>query len=110
MMQVLATIQQCLDEIERNLDRLSALGHPLHLEHGPVPNVELERWPRWVFFSDGRSRQVFHPQDLLELGSGWYDTLEEAKHRAGVEAQWAGRGGVGKSGLPMALRARKDGG
>jgi hypothetical protein len=92
-----------IEEIERGLATLSTLGHHYHIEPGYERPEATERWPRYVFHADGRYREVFHPNDLLELGSGWFNTLEEARHRAGEVTQYTGRGGRASKGLPAVI-------
>lgn len=92
-------------ELESGLAALARLGYLFHLEPGPQPpGVE---WPRLMFHvsSAPNGRLVASSWDLAELGPDWFPTLEEAQHAEGLRAQFAGRGGLGQRGLPVALGA-----
>lgn len=95
-------IELAVQATEQALGELARLGHLYHLVPGPAP--EPARWPMQVYHSDGRVREVFHPNDLLELGEGWYPTLEEARYRAGMSTQFMGRGGVKLRNLPALVK------
>lgn len=96
--QVQVRIDQALRDIEQQLQALAGLGHQFHLEPGPP--VELPEWPKTVFHvtSAPNGRVVRDLGELLELGPGWFSTLEAAQHADGIETQFAGRGGVKRRG------------
>jgi hypothetical protein len=101
--QVQRVIEHALADVWGALSRLSSLGHHYHLEEGPAPQVR--EWPRVMYHLEAcrDGRVVNSHWDYEELGPGWYSSLAEAKYRAGLEAQFAGRGGVRVPNLPMVI-------
>lgn len=101
-----ARCRHALSLVKEGLDLLCGLGHIYHLEEGPQPEVSL--YPHLVFDVNGHVREVFHPSDLAELGPGWFDSLEAARHDAGLNAQYTGRGGLPRGGLPAVVQPPTD--
>jgi hypothetical protein len=100
-LQAAETVSKAIAEIRRGLELLSRLGHIYHLQPGvPYP---LPDWPKILFHvtSAPNGRVVRSVFEAIELGYGWYPTLQEAMHKEGVKAQFRGRGGVGDRALPM---------
>src|SRR5215469_9195641 len=104
--QMVARIDRGLALVQEGLADLAALGHQFHLSRGPGPLPQ--EWPKLVFHLEKAPRGYFclcH-EDFQILGGtegGWHDTLDEAKHSAGMDKQFT-RGGVfPKSGLPAVV-------
>jgi len=98
--QVLARIDHALKAAEEALTGLALVGHRFWLtttEQAPFPD-----WPRMLFHLNAapNGRLVLSEFEAEELGPGWFDSLEKSQHWDGVETQFAGRGGVPRSGLP----------
>jgi hypothetical protein len=95
------TISAALAEIEHGLELLSKLGHVYHLERGAP--YEIPEFPRILFHvtSAPNGRVVRSSWEAIELGFGWWPTLQEAQHKEGIRAQFRGRGGIGDRSLPM---------
>jgi len=102
------TIELALAEVHSALTRLSSLGHHFHLEEGTAEQVR--EWPRVLYHLESSpcGRVVNSHWDYEELGPGWYGSLAEAKYHAGLEAQFAGRGGVRVPNLPMIISLCED--
>lgn len=100
-LQKLHRVKLAIAGLEESLAVLAALGFPLHIEEGPPP-VEPVEYPKVVFHLRQGTRTVNCEADLKELGDDWYNTLEEAKHAAGVTKQFQ-RGGVFTKNLPATL-------
>lgn len=81
-----------LAELDRVLSELAGLGHPLHVEDGYVPPPP-PGWPKARFHLHAGARIVRSQVELEELGEGWYATMEEARHAAGMAKQYQ-RGGI----------------
>lgn len=92
-----------LRDIESALNALTRLGHVYHLEPGPP--YELPEWPRVLFHvtSAPNGRVVRSSWEAIELGYGWWPTLEEAQQKEGIKTQFRGRGGVNDRALPMVM-------
>ena len=105
-----ARIARALALVQEGLEELSRLGHHFELLGTDVPR---DSWPRLVFHLQKAPRGFFCLSEFdfeHALGgteAGWHDTLDEAKHSAGMDKQFT-RGGVfPKRGLP-ALGAPED--
>lgn len=109
--QAVARIDRAVAEVRSGLEELARLGHLFHLVGGPA-GVGVE-WPRLVYHLEKAPRGFFClcEEDFGFLGGyegGWHDTLDEAKHSAGMDRQFRGRGGIiPKRGLPAAAVARE---
>lgn len=99
--QAVMTVSAAVAEVEHGLGLLARLGHVYHLE--PGPSYSLPEWPRLLFHVQAapNGRVVHSWWEARELGVGWWPTLQEAQHKEGVRAQFAGRGGIGDRSLPM---------
>lgn len=90
-----------LQDLERCLLELAGLGHPLHIEEGyrspPPPG-----WPKAMFHLTEPAKVIHCQGDLDELGDGWYPTMEQARHEAGLTKQYQ-RGGIFNRALPQML-------
>ena len=106
--QRVARIDRALAGVREGLEELARLGHPFWLSESPQP---LPLWPRLVFHLTKAPRGFLClcEEDFGFLGgheSGWHDTLDEAKHSAGMDRQFRGRGGVfPKRGLPSLVES-----
>ena len=102
-MQNSARIELALKAVEDGLSELAQLGHPFHLEEGP--GKELEEWPKMMYHMRGspEGRLVRSPEDLEELGPGWYNSWADAQKARGFKSQFNGRGGVKTAGLPATI-------
>lgn len=94
-----AKIDHALRLCREGLELLASLGHQAHLRLGPAPPAG---WPRKMFHLKAapRGHQVFCQEDIELLGEGWFPTLDEAKHAAGMERQFRRGGILPKRGLP----------
>lgn len=101
-----ARARHALALVREGLDALAGLGHLFHLAEGSAPPVSL--WPHLVYDVNGHIREVHHPSDLRDLGPGWFTSLDEARHDAGLNAQFAGRGGVQRGGLPAVIKEKQN--
>lgn len=100
--QSVAVIDHALAQVQEGLRLLDQMGHQFHLASGPQPPARA--WPRLVFHLDHpKGFLCLCEEDFEFLGSGWFDTLDEAKHADGMGHQFK-RGGVfPKKGLPVLL-------
>ena len=96
-------IEHALRTAEESLNMLSSLGHRFHLAEGPGPIHP--QWPKKLFHIDSapNGRMVADEHEAAELGPGWFDTLNAAQFSDGMDAQFTGRGGVKRGGLPAIL-------
>ncbi len=102
--QTIAMIDHALRLTEEGLSLLSRLGHHMHLAAGTEP--ESRGYPKLMFHMEAapRGHLVFCQEDIDWLGEGWFETLDEAKHAAGMGQQFR-RGGIfPKRGLPAIVR------
>ena len=101
--QSFVAVTSAVNEIEHGLVALAKLGHIFHLEYGPP--YEIPEWPRILFHVHAapNGRVVQSSWEALELGPGWWPTLQEAQYKEGIRAQFRGRGGVGDRSLPMLM-------
>jgi hypothetical protein len=53
-------------------------------------------WPRLLFHAEKapNGRLCLNEFEKMELGDGWFETLDDAQHWDGTQAQFEGRGGV----------------
>lgn len=102
--QLVRRLDIALAELRSGLEYLASRGHVFHLAEGPGPS-DSAKWPRLVFHLEKAPRgfSCLCEQDFDLLGGhagGWHDTLDEAKHSAGMDKQFQ-RGGIfPRSGLP----------
>ena len=91
--QEVTRLTQALRELEGALSTLAQFGHLFHLEPGQGP--EPAQWPRTMFHVDKAPNGLLvSDEDQFDLlGTDWFDSLEEAAHAAGYDAQMSGRGG-----------------
>jgi hypothetical protein len=100
-LQAVTNVQNAIAEVERGLNTLARYGHVLHLEYGPA--YHMPEWPMVLFHvtSAPNGRVVRSSWEALELGPGWWPTLQDAQYKEGIRMQFRGRGGVGDRSLPM---------
>lgn len=101
--QEVTQLTQALREIEGALSTLARFGHLFHLEQGP--GAESPQWPRTMFHVDKAPNGLLvADEDQFDLlGPDWYDSLEEAAHAAGYDAQMSGRGGRPRRARAMSI-------
>lgn len=104
--QKLRLVELAVSQAREAIEHLTRMGHPFHLAPGPQP-ADLWSWPRVYWQADGRSRPVYHPHDLVDLGPSWFPTLEEAQQARGRALQFAGRGGIRDRNLPVVWQPEK---
>ena len=94
-------LSKAIEEVRHGLGLLAKMGHIYHLH--PGVSYALPEWPKILFHitSAPNGRVVNSIWEALELGYGWWPTLQEAQNKEGVRAQFMGRGGVGDRALPM---------
>ncbi len=99
-----ALIDHALAQVRSGLEQLSAMGHHFHLVEGATGTVA--EWPRTVFHLEKAPLGFLClcEQDFEDVlggeASGWFNTLDEAKHASGMDKQFT-RGGVfPTAGLP----------
>lgn len=87
-----ARIDRALELIREGIGELCSLGHVCHLAEGEAPP---RGFPRMMFHLQAapRGHPVYCQEDIELLGEGWFPTLDEAKHSAGMEHQYR-RGGI----------------
>jgi putative ubiquitin-RnfH superfamily antitoxin RatB of RatAB toxin-antitoxin module len=98
--------RMALQQIEEGLAQLTALGHPLHIEEGYQPPPRPE-YPKVKFHLLQGQRVVHNVGDEDELGEDWYNTMDEAKHAAGMTKQMQ-RGGIFSRALPSIFRRTSE--
>lgn len=102
-MQANATIKHAVHLAKDALVLLAQVGHQFHLAEGfgePAPD-----WPRLLFHidQDPNGRLVLCEADAIELGAGWFDSLESAQHWDGVQTQFALKSGRPKYNMPAKM-------
>lgn len=93
-----AKAQGALRDLEAAIAALASMGHALHVEEGHQP-LPTPSFPRKVFHIRAGEREVRCQADLDELGPDWHNTMEEARHDAGLIKQYQ-RGGIFDRNLP----------
>jgi len=104
--QSLRLLALAIAELRGGMEKLGSMGYPVYLSETPIEEG-IAPWPRIYFHqtSAPNGRMVLGERELEELGSGWFDNAQAAAHWDGMETQFAGRGGVPRTG---ALRLISD--